>query len=247
LSAVSANQNLAPDSLEDVLDYHFQNPQLLIRALTHKSHPAERSGLNPELDNEQLEFFGDAILGFLVSEALLERFPGFSEGRLSKLKSWLVSSAHLHTIAERLQLGDALILGRGEEMSGGRAKRALLSDAVEAILAAIYLDGGMDAARRFARTRILSPDSDWEASLPTAIMDFKSALQERVQALKLPPPKYVTVAERGPEHAKVFEVEVRIGKSHSARGEGVSKKDAGQKAAELLFFQLHPPATANLP
>lgn len=224
--------------MEEILGYRFQNAHLLVRALTHKSHPTERSGTNPELDNEQLEFFGDAILGFLVSEALYERFPAFSEGRLSKLKSWLVSSAHLHTIAERLQLGDALILGRGEEMSGGRTKKALLSNAVEAILAAIYLDGGMEAARHFARTRILTLDSDWESSLPSTITDYKSALQERVQSLKLAPPKYVTVGERGPEHAKVFEVEVRVGKAHSARGEGVSKKDAGQRAAELLFFQL---------
>ena len=154
------------------MEYSFRERDVLVRALTHKSHPAEQTTLEPVAkttasDNEQLEFFGDAILGFLVSEALFERFPAYSEGKLSKLKSWLVSATYLHTAAEGLRLGDALRLGRGEEMSGGRAKKAILANALEAVLAAVYLDGGMDAARAFVRGRIL-PQGVWdfEVSLP---------------------------------------------------------------------------------
>lgn len=232
------------DTLIARLDHAFGERDILIRALTHKSFPAEQNAAEPApkttaSDNEQLEFFGDAILGFLVSEALFERFPAYPEGKLSKLKSWLVSASHLHTVAEQLQLGDALRLGRGEEMSGGRGKKAILANALEAVLAAIYLDGGMDAARRFVRGRLLPQGSwDFEVSLPVALTDFKSALQEKAQASGLPQPKYVIVAERGPEHAKTFTVEVRVGKERTARAEGISKKDAGQRAAERMLEQL---------
>jgi len=231
------------DTLLARMNYSFRERDILIRALTHKSHPAEQS-VEPvpkttASDNEQLEFFGDAILGFLVSEALFERFPAYPEGKLSKLKSWLVSASHLHTVAETLQLGDALRLGRGEEMSGGRGKKAILANALEAVLAAVYLDGGMDAARAFVRGRILPQGSwDFEVSLPVALTDFKSALQEKAQACGLPQPKYVIVAERGPEHAKTFTVEVRVGKERSSRAEGISKKDAGQRAAERMLVML---------
>jgi len=229
------------DSLVARMDYSFLEREILIRALTHKSHPAEQLTPEPaakttESDNEQLEFFGDAILGFLVSEALFERFPAYPEGKLSKLKSWLVSASHLYTVAEELELGLALRLGRGEEMSGGRGKKAILANALEAVLAAVYLDGGMDAARAFVRGRLLPQGSwDFDVSLPAALTDFKSALQEKAQAGGLPQPKYVIVAERGPEHAKTFTVEVRLGKERTARAEGISKKDAGQRAAERML------------
>ena len=229
------------DTLLARMDYSFLEREILIRALTHKSHPAEQMTPEPaakttESDNEQLEFFGDAILGFLVSEALFERFPAYPEGKLSKLKSWLVSASHLYTVAEELELGLALRLGRGEEMSGGRGKKAILANALEAVLAAVYLDGGMDAARAFVRGRLLPRGSwDFDASLPAALADFKSALQEKAQAGGLPQPKYVIVAERGPEHAKTFTVEVRLGKERTARAEGISKKDAGQRAAERML------------
>ena len=234
------------DDLIARLDYSFRERDILIRAVTHKSHPAEQTNAEPaakttESDNEQLEFFGDAILGFLVSEALFERFPAYPEGKLSKLKSWLVSASHLHAVAEELQLGAALRLGRGEEMSGGRGKKAILANALEAVLAAVYLDGGMDAARTFVRSRVLPQGSwDFDLSLPAALTDFKSALQERAQAEGLPQPKYVIVAERGPEHAKTFTVEVRLGKERTARAEGISKKDAGQRAAERMLGVLQP-------
>jgi ribonuclease-3 len=229
------------DSLIGRLNYPFRERHILIRALTHKSHPAEQTTPEPapkttESDNEQLEFFGDAILGFLISEALFERFPAYPEGKLSKLKSWLVSASHLYAVAEELQMGGALRLGRGEEMSGGRSKKAILANALEAVLAAIYLDGGMEAARAFVRSRLLPQGSwDFDLSLPASLTDFKSALQEKAQAGGLPQPKYVIVAERGPEHAKTFTVEVRLGKERTARAEGISKKDAGQRAAEQML------------
>lgn len=226
------------EPLAEKIGYQFHRPELLIRALTHKSRIAEKSEADPTRDNEQLEFLGDSILGFLVSEALIARFPHYPEGKLSKLKAWLVSSAHLLAIAESLSLGEYLRLGRGEEMSGGRGKRALLANAVEAILAALYLDGGMPAARAFVESRVLRDTDDLEAGLPAGVTDHKSLLQERAQALKFPPPKYVTVAERGPEHAKTFTVEVRVGKALNAAAEGISKKEASQRAAELLLAQL---------
>lgn len=239
---MSTNADL--DRLVERLEYSFRERDILIRALTHKSHPAEQNGSDgtgktPASDNEQLEFFGDAVLGFLVSEALFERFPGYPEGKLSKLKSWLVSASHLHAVAERLRLGEALRLGRGEEMSGGRGKKAILANALEAVLAAVYLDGGMDAARAFVGKWVL-PAGEWdfELSLPAALTDFKSALQERAQALGLAQPKYVIVAERGPEHSKTFTVEARIGKERTTRAEGISKKDAGQRAAEMMLGEL---------
>lgn len=221
--------------LEAALGYEFHNPELLRRALTHKSHahenPTAGSGF-PE-DNERLEFLGDSILGFLISEFLLERHPNLAEGRLSKLKSRLVSAMHLHAVALRLDLGRFLLLGKGEQMSGGREKPALLADAVEALIAAIYLDGGIEAAREFVRRHVAA---DLEAMLPLA--DYKSALQEFAQARGLPTPRYVLVAERGPEHAKSFTVEVRVGNRWSAQAEEHSKKTAGQLAARFLLEQL---------
>lgn len=219
------------------IGHSFARPELLVRALTHKSRIAGNSRSDPTRDNEQLEFLGDAVLGFLVSEALLARFPDYPEGKLSKLKAWLVSAAHLLAIAEALHLGEYLQLGRGEEMSGGRSKRALLVNAVEAILAAVYLDGGMGAARAFVEVHVLPADPLLADGAPPAVVDYKTLLQEKAQALKIAPPKYVTIAERGPEHAKRFTVEVRVGKAGQASAEGVSKKEASQRAAELLLAQ----------
>src|SRR5215469_13287684 len=186
-------------SLEHKLDHRFSDPSLLRRALTHSSQANEThaaSGL-PALDNEELEFLGDSVLGFLIAEALVRRFPDFKEGDLSRMKAHLVSAAHLHGVARRLDLGSYLELGRSEEMSGGRAKRTLLVDALEAVIAAMYLDGGMEPARQFVALHVLdAPLGDVEANdgaLPSAITNFKSALQELAQARKLPHPKYVLV------------------------------------------------------
>ena len=225
--------------LEAAIGHVFRDRELFQRALTHKSRMHERPGEVPSAgDNEQLEFLGDAILGFVVSECLVRRFASAPEGRLSKLKAHLVSAARLYEVAQSLTLGDFLFLGRGEEMSGGRAKKALLADAMEALIAAMYLDGGIDAARAFIETHVVGSFAVADGSVDGAVADYKSALQEMAQALRLPPPRYFIVGEEGPEHSKTFTVEVRVGKEWAGQAQGLSKKAAGQKAAESVLQQL---------
>lgn len=228
---------LEPQALEAALGYRFASRDLLARALTHRSSIHEKGpGAEGPSDNEQLEFLGDSILGFVVSDALLEAHPAFPEGRLSKLKAHLVSASHLHEVAVRLRLGDYLLLGRGEEMSGGREKKALLANAVEALIAALYLDGGMEPARRFVLHHIIGEEAPGAGEALAA--DYKSALQELAQSLRLPQPRYAIVEERGPEHAKTFLVEVSVGREWVSRAEGMSKKSAGQKAAQQILQRL---------
>ncbi len=237
---------MRPDlsSLESAIGHRFDNRELLERALTHSSHVHEQGTGEgtPLADNEQLEFLGDSILGFLISEALVVRLPRYSEGRLSKLKAHIVSAAHLYGVAERLKLGQYLQLGRGEEMSGGRSKRTLLVDALEALLAALYLDAGIDTARDFVNRCVVghpSVDAVFTADeLPATLTDFKSALQELARARNLALPRYVIVKEQGPEHSKTFTIEVRLGKDWVAQAEGYSKKNAAQNAARVIFEQL---------
>ena len=231
-------------SLEQRIDYRFANPELLQRALTHSSLANElRNGVGSALsDNEQLEFLGDSVLGFLIAEALVRRNPEYREGELSRQKAHLVSAAHLHGVARRLDLGSFLELGRSEEMSGGRAKKTLLVDGLEAVIAAIFLDGGLDAARCFVSANILdapiASDEDAGTDIQPAIANFKSALQELAQARKLPQPRYTIVRERGPEHAKMFTVEVRVGKDWGGQAEGRTKKIAAQRAARGVYERL---------
>ncbi len=227
------------EDFEAVVGHQFRNAELLVRALTHKSLAFELVNEGEDaFDNEQLEFLGDSVLGFLVSDVLVSRFAAFPEGRLSKLKAQLVSASHLYHVALVLQLGSYLRIGRSEEMSGGREKKALLADALEAVIAALYLDGGMETARRFVQERVIGDiTAELEISDPAA-KDYKSSLQELAQAMKLPPPRYITVREQGPEHAKVFTVEVRLGRQYSGQAEGLSKKAAGQKAAEVVMRKL---------
>jgi ribonuclease III len=225
--------------LEAALGHTFRDRELLERALTHKSRIYEKAADGQcSSDNEQLEFLGDAILGFVVSECLVRRYASYPEGRLSKLKAHLVSAARLYEVAQALGLGDHLLLGRGEEMSGGREKKALLSDAVEALIAAMYLDNGLETARTFIESRVVGMVEAHEDGLESTVTDYKSALQETAQALKLPPPRYVIVAENGPEHSKTFNVEVRLGKEWVSQAQGLSKKSAGQRAAQQILQQL---------
>lgn len=225
--------------LETSLGYTFRNRELLERSLTHKSRIYEKAMEGQFLsDNEQLEFLGDAILGFVVSECLVRRYASFPEGRLSKLKAHLVSAARLYEVAQSLGLGEYLFLGRGEEMSGGREKRALLSDALEALIAALYLDAGLEVTREFIESRVVGAVDEREDGMEPAVNDHKSALQEMAQALKLPPPRYIIVEEQGPEHSKTFTVEVRLGKEWVSQAQGLSKKSAGQKAAQQILQQL---------
>ncbi len=223
--------------LEAAIGYSFRDRSLLVRALTHTSYAYEESQA-PGSDNEQLEFLGDSVLGFLSSECLVERYPSYREGRLSILKNFLVSATHLHETAQKLALGESLLLGRGEEMSGGRVKKGLLADAVEALIAAIYLDGGIEQARDFVIRHVLAPGPELEESPDSAFTNYKGALQEVARSLNLPSPRYSVVSEHGPAHARKFTVEVRIGGELSAQAEGDSKKSAGQKAAQVILKQL---------
>jgi ribonuclease-3 len=228
-----------PQDLENRLSYRFNDRNLLVRALTHKSLASERKPPGHTLDNEQLEFLGDSILGFLVSESLVQRHPDSPEGVLSKLKAHVVSAAHLYEVAGFLGLGEFLHLGRGEEMSGGRLKKALLANAVEALIAAMYLDGGIEVARKFVVLNVLG-DTLPDPALNPQPADYKGALQELAQSLKLPHPRYITAEESGPAHARTFVIEARIGQIHSTRGEGSSKKAAAQQAAKALIERLRP-------
>ena len=231
------------ESLEAKIRYRFSDPERLQHALTHSSHANEaRTGTGSAArDNEQLEFLGDSVLGFLIAEALVARFPTYREGELSRVKHHLVSAAHLYGVARRLDLGSYLELGRGEEMSGGRSKKTLLVDALEAVIAAIYLDGGLEPVRQFVAAHVL--DTTFEdhleagSDLPPSLNDFKGALQELAKARKLPVPRYVIVRERGPEHAKTFTVEVRVG-GEWAQAEGRTKKIAAQRAARGVYERL---------
>lgn len=235
--------------LEKLLGHNFASPELLQRAITHSSHAREAESLRPSErvpDNEQLEFLGDAVLGLVTTEELFRRFPHFSEGQLSKLKAHLVSKNHLIRIAEQFGIGKYLRLGRGEEKSGGRAKPALQVDALEALLGALYLDAGLEAARGLILHAILLPELEAFVSAGKAgqITDYKSALQERLQAVGRPQPVYALVRESGPEHKKTFTIEARL--MDAARGEaefvgradGATKKAAEQIAARQVLDYL---------
>ncbi len=220
--------------LEDSIGYRFRNPEWLLQALTHRSHTEETPTPGGELANEQMEFLGDAILGYLVSEALVDRFPADREGRLSKLKAHLVSAAHLHGVAGELRIGQYLLLGKGEEQSGGRSKRALLVNTLEALVAALYRDGGIGPVRQFVHQWVLK---SVDLEQPLAV-DFKSELQEWLQERHGFPPRYRVVRERGPEHQKTFTVELEVGGEPIAQAEGSSKKSAEQAAAEIALRRL---------
>ena len=240
-------------ALESALQYHFRRRSVVEQAVTHSSQAREQEaqrageGKYRVSDNEQLEFLGDAVLALITSEELFQRFPQFREGELSKLRAHLVSERHLIRVAQKLELGHYLRLGRGEEKSGGRSKTALLVDALEAILAAIYLDGGLESARQFVLREIVLPElqqmEQEGGTLP--VTDFKSALQEALQGLGLPQPSYVLVQEAGPEHSKTFTVEARLNMKENkgqpefvGRAQGSTKKTAEQDAARQLLTYL---------
>jgi ribonuclease-3 len=225
------------ETLEGRLNYRFRDRGLLEQALTHRSH-AHEDASGGVADNESLEFLGDAVLGFVVAELLFRELPQHGEGEKSKIKSALVSTASLAAAAERLGLGSYLLLGRGEDKSGGRQKLALLADAWEAVMAAVYLDGGLDEARRVILQE-LAPDIS-RIQLPEFLRDFKSTLQETAQAAGRPRPEYSVVDTTGPEHDKIFHVEVRVGEETLGSGTGRSKKDAEQEAARTALERWRP-------
>ncbi len=177
------------------------------------------------------------MLGFVVSEALLKRFPQAREGQLSKWKSHLVSAVYLHQCALSLRLGDHLVLGKGEERNGGRERKTLLANAFEALIAAIHLDGGLVPSKAFIERYVLSGLANLDND-GIELLNHKSVLQERTQSMGLPPPRYSTVASEGPQHAKIFTVEARIGDRLISCATGSSKKTASQLAAERMIEQL---------
>ena len=248
---------------EPVLDlgHTFKNPALLELALTHRSLSYEtnpESLADPRADNEQLEFLGDSVLGLVIAEALYRRFPDSREGELTRLRASIVSRKHLGDMALRLNLGARLRLGRGEERSGGRTKAALLSNALEAVIAALYLDAGLATAAAFIDRHIFTPALpsltlalDPASTFSGAVGDHKSALQEHLQAAGLGQPQYILTGQSGPDHQKRFHVEVRVhppaadpdapatdATTALASAEGSTKKQAQQEAARLALAHI---------
>jgi ribonuclease-3 len=219
--------------LEDEINYKFRNRALLRRALTHRSFANEQPDPRP-MHNEALEFLGDAVLEFLISSWLLELYPLHNEGTLSKMRAYAVSAVNLQKHAARLRLGGYLLLNRGEEKTGGRSKSALQVDAYEALIAAIYLDGGIEAAKGFVRREFEATFAEVDPQNLTST-DYKTALQERLQSYGLPTPQYAIVESLGPDHRRIFQVELRVSGHCIATGEGTTIKGAHQAAARAAI------------
>jgi ribonuclease III len=219
--------------LEGAIGYQFRDRAFLRRALTHRSFANEQPDPRP-LHNEALEFLGDAVLEFLISSWLLELHPTHTEGTLSKMRAYAVSAVNLQKHAARLRLGSYLLLNRGEEKTGGRNKMALQVDAYEALIAAIYLDGGIEAAKHFIRREFASTFVEIDPQNLTGT-DYKTALQERLQSYGLPTPQYAIVESLGPDHKRVFQVELRVNSYCLATGEGTTIKGAHQAAARAAL------------
>lgn len=231
-------QEDAVDALQSAMGYCFRDRGLLEHALTHRSR-AHEDVTGGVTDNESLEFLGDAVLGFAIADMLFRAYPEHDEGHKSKMKAGLVSAPTLGRLAERLDLGRSLLLGRGEEKSGGRRKPTLLADAYEALIAGIYLDGGLEQALAFIAREFGplvaaagGPVSTWD--------DHKSALQERLQADGRPLPEYVVAAESGPAHRRLFRVDLLVEGTVVASADGRTKKEAEQEAARIALTRIEP-------
>jgi ribonuclease-3 len=219
------------EALQQTIGYVFGRPDLLRQALTHKSYVNEVRAAGDD-DNERLEFLGDAVLSLIISDYLSASLPGSSEGELSQQKARLVSEPSLARAARRLDLGSLLRLGRGEEMTQGREKASILADALEALIAAVYLDGGLEGARAFT-LRVFAPELEGQQGEG----DYKTRLQEWCQKHGEGLPHYAKVGERGPDHQKTFEVDVLIQGGVAGTGSGRTKKEAEQMAAKRAFEQ----------
>jgi ribonuclease-3 len=223
--------------LQKKIDYTFHDPTLLHAALTHKSylhrHYSEHKTPSPF---ERMEFLGDSILGFIVSKELFTEHPEEQEGKLSKLKSKIVSETYLTFKANAIDIGKYVLLSPEEQQAGGASKPSILSDTMEALICAIYLDSGISAASKFIRRFIL--DNYQETVNREELVNYKSILQEYMQSRNQGPPNYVTIAEEGPEHHKIFVVEVRWGDKLLGLGKGSTKKSAHQEAARMACQKL---------
>ncbi len=223
--------------LENAIGYQFRNITLLQNALAHSSYANERWH-DPLKSNERLEFLGDSILGMLVAEHLYRTFPDRPEGELTRMRADMVCERSLANVANAIGLGGHLLLGKGEELGGGRSRDSILADAVESVIAACYLDGGMDAAVKFIQKFIL-------VNVPVSKLqnaDYKTALQELVQQKKNQTLSYILVGESGPDHDKQFCVELRLNGELVGTGTGKSKKRAEQAAAKAAIELLFPNA-----
>jgi ribonuclease III len=222
--------------LENLIGYNFKNQDLLLQALTHRSYVNEHEAEKLR-NNESIEFLGDSVLGFLISARIFQRYPELTEGELSKIKAYLASAASLVKSAEKIRLGEFVRLSRGEEKTGGRTKRAIIVDAYEAIIGALYLDGGVEAASDFVGRQI-EAFLEEQVSRELTYGDFKSALQEHLHNLGRPEPVYRVVDEIGPDHRKTFVVQVIIRGEVIAESSGRTKKEAQQAAARLALESL---------
>jgi ribonuclease-3 len=227
------------EPLERRINYRFRDRGLLEHAMTHRSRVHEDAS-GGVIDNESLEFLGDSVLGFVIADMLFRNFPQHNEGQKSKLKASLVSASSLARLGDRLGLGEFLILGRGEEKTGGRRKQALIADGYEALIAAIYLDGGVEPVRTFIEKQFeeLIAEARRTGAQAAFTADYKSALQEWLQSHDRGLPVYRLMTETGPAHRRLFEVEVQVGGEALARADGRSKKEAAQAAARLALERL---------
>ncbi|MBW2673113.1 MAG: ribonuclease III [Deltaproteobacteria bacterium] len=216
------------EGLSEILGYTFGDIDLLDLSLTHGSYANENPDLVPG-DNERLEFLGDAVLQLCISDMLMERFQGYTEGQLSKARAFMVNEQSLATLARQYRVGEFLLLGRGEEKAEGRNKDSILGDAFESIIGAIYLDGGHKSSLGFIRQAFRSTIYEW--ALKPVYRDYKSLLQETSQGKLREIPRYRIADTSGPDHDKTFEVELSIGNIVSTRGTGKNKKEAEQDAA----------------
>ena len=231
---MSRNPQENLDKLQDRIGYRFKNIQLLRTALTHPSYANEQE--DNIAHNERMEFLGDSILGAVISEMLYQKSDE-PEGVLTNIKNHLVNAATLHKLADQLELGSHLLLGKGEEKSAGRSKESVLENAVEALVAAVFLDGGYAQAKKIVEQLYERKIDEFE---PETLKrrDFKTFLQEQVQAVGLPPPEYEVIEASGPDHRKLFRVAVKLLGNPLAEGEGKSKKAAEQDAARALLQRI---------
>ena len=221
---------------QQVIGYEFKQAGLLIQALTHSSYANEKR-MKKHSDNERLEFLGDAVLEIISSEFLYRQFPDLPEGELTKMRASLVCEATLADSTKEMHLGDYLLLGKGEDHTGGRKRKSILSDALEAVIGAIYLDGGFASAKEFVFQYILHKQ---------LFYDSKTILQETVQARGMGAPLYELVLETGPDHDKLFQVELYIDQKKVSTGKGHTKKSAEQEAAYHALVQLNGHYTEDL-
>lgn len=218
--------------IEEKLNYKFKNRALLTMALTHSSYANENRSRGA--CNERLEFLGDSILGFIVAEYLYSTFPELPEGKMTKLRADLVCEKSLASVADKLGLGDSLLLGKGEEKGGGRTRASILADATEALLAALYLDSGLEEPKKVIYDYIISGFSVETHSAE----DYKTQLQELIQQDAGHTLNYTEIGESGPDHDKVFSVAVLLDGNELAQGEGKTKKQAEQNAAKYALEKL---------